>query len=112
MSTARATAAGVAAAVAAALLWATGEHMTAAGVGIGAAFALLLTHNRWKYDPHDAYQWGWANAALGMAGGGLLTSWLAGGGGLGVGLALGSGGALLLLPRLTRPRERSRRSPD
>lgn len=112
MSTRRATAAGVASLVAAPVLWATGENILPLTVGIGAAFALLLTHNRWKYDPHDAYQWGWANAALGMAGGGLMTSWLAEGGGLGVGLALGSGTALVLLPRLTRPRERSGETPD
>ncbi|HEX2195804.1 MAG TPA: hypothetical protein VHJ76_02665 [Actinomycetota bacterium] len=108
MSTARATAAGMAAALAAAILWAVQDGVHPGGVAVGAAFAGLLTHNRWKYDPGDAYQWGWANAALGMAGGGVMTSWLADGGGLGVGLALGSAFALVAFPRLKRPREKAR----
>lgn len=110
MSKARAAAAGVVAIAGAAVLWATGHAALPLTVAIGAGFALVLVHSRWKYDPVDAYEWGWANAALGMAGGGLLASSLGHRAGLGVGLALGSGATLVLLPRLRRPREK--REPD
>lgn len=108
MSTARATAAGVTAVVGAVGLWAVHPEVDPGGIPLGAGFAMLLTHNRWKHDPPDAYAWGWANAALGMAGGGLLTSGAAEGSGLGLGLALGSAWALVVLPRLTRPRDKKR----